>query len=32
MQDDLQLGGNRYSWLLTIFYISYILFEWLVLM
>ena len=32
MQEDLSLGGNRYSWLLTIFYISYILFEWLVLM
>ena len=27
MEDDLELTGNRYEWLLTIFYISYILFE-----
>ena len=27
MEDDLKLTGNRYEWLLTIFYISYILFE-----
>ena len=31
MQEDLALG-DRYAWLLTMFYISYILFEWLVLM
>ena len=31
MQEDLALTGDRYSWLLTIFYISYILFEPLVL-
>ncbi|KAH8812217.1 retrograde regulation protein 2 [Xylogone sp. PMI_703] len=28
MQDDINLSGNRYSWLGTIFYISYILFQW----
>ncbi|KAL2870975.1 MFS general substrate transporter [Aspergillus lucknowensis] len=27
MEEDLDLQGNRYSWLLTIFYISYTLFE-----
>ncbi|KAJ9241795.1 MFS transporter [Paecilomyces variotii] len=27
MQEDLKLSGNRYPWLLTIFYISYDLFE-----
>lgn len=28
MQQDLNLGvDNRYAWLLTIFYISYIVFE-----
>ena len=27
MSDDLDLTGDRYDWLLTIFYISYILFE-----
>ena len=27
MQDDLDLTGDRYDWLLTIFYISYIIFE-----
>ncbi|KAF3910959.1 hypothetical protein AA313_de0200207 [Arthrobotrys entomopaga] len=27
MADDLELTGNRYSWLLTIFYISYIIFQ-----
>ena len=32
MEEDLELTGNRYSWLLTIFYISYILFEWFALM
>ncbi|CZR70050.1 related to nicotinamide mononucleotide permease [Phialocephala subalpina] len=28
MQNDIDIGGNRYSWLGTIFYISYILFQW----
>jgi hypothetical protein len=28
MEDDLDLGGDRYTWLLTIFYISYIIFQW----
>ncbi|KAL9127841.1 MAG: hypothetical protein Q9217_003360 [Psora testacea] len=32
MSEDLHLGGNRYQWLLTIFYITYILFEWQTLM
>ncbi|KAL4797684.1 major facilitator superfamily domain-containing protein [Aspergillus venezuelensis] len=32
MEDDLKLGGNQYSWLLTIFYISYVLFEPMALM
>ncbi|KAL4911073.1 hypothetical protein BDW74DRAFT_164718 [Aspergillus multicolor] len=32
MEDDLSLHGNQYSWLLTIFYISYTLFEPLALM
>ena len=33
MRKELQLDvGNRYQWLLTIFYITYILFEWQVLM
>ncbi|KAE8403011.1 major facilitator superfamily domain-containing protein [Aspergillus pseudonomiae] len=27
MEDDLDLSGNRYAWLLTIFYISYVVFE-----
>ena len=27
MEDDLDLTGDRYDWLLTIFYISYILFQ-----
>jgi hypothetical protein len=27
MEEDLELVGDRYSWLLTIFYISYIVFE-----
>lgn len=27
MQEDLGLDGDRYDWLLTIFYISYILFQ-----
>ncbi|KAF7173643.1 hypothetical protein CNMCM6106_007697 [Aspergillus hiratsukae] len=32
MQKDLQLTGNKYPWLLTIFYISYVVFEFQVLM
>ena len=36
MEDDLDLepnpGSNRYQWLLTIFYITYILFEFLTIM
>ncbi|RHZ57934.1 putative MFS transporter [Aspergillus thermomutatus] len=32
MKQDLRLSGHRYSWLLTIFYISYTLFEFLALM
>lgn len=32
MADDLSLTGDRYDWLLTIFYISYITFQWQVLM
>lgn len=28
MSKDINLSGNRYSWLGTIFYISYILFQW----
>lgn len=32
MQKELKLTGNRYNWLLTIFYISYIVFEPLTLM
>ena len=31
MEEDLELTGGRYSWLLTVFYISYILFEPLIL-
>jgi hypothetical protein len=27
MEDDLDLVGDRYDWLLTIFYISYIIFQ-----
>jgi hypothetical protein len=27
MEKELSLTGNRYPWLLTIFYISYTLFE-----
>ncbi|KAK6531893.1 hypothetical protein TWF694_003056 [Orbilia ellipsospora] len=27
MEEDLELQGNRYSWLLTIFYIGYIIFQ-----
>ncbi|KAL4784302.1 major facilitator superfamily domain-containing protein [Aspergillus varians] len=32
MEEDLNIHGNQYSWLLTIFYISYTLFEPLALM
>lgn len=32
MTEDLDLTGNRYTWLLNIFYISYILFEFQVIM
>ncbi|PWY91837.1 MFS general substrate transporter [Aspergillus sclerotioniger CBS 115572] len=32
MEEDLHLTGSRYTWLLTIFYISYTLFEFLALM
>ncbi|KAK7888350.1 hypothetical protein LTR67_008696 [Exophiala xenobiotica] len=28
MEDDIDLSGNRYDWLGTAFYISYILFQW----
>ncbi|TKA64814.1 hypothetical protein B0A55_10552 [Friedmanniomyces simplex] len=29
LTDDLDLSDNQYEWLLTAFYISYILFEWM---
>lgn len=32
MQEDLHLSSDNYQWLLTIFYISYIVFEWFALM
>lgn len=32
MQKELKLSSSDYQWLLTIFYISYILFEWFALM
>lgn len=32
MQKELNLAGNDYSWLLTIFYISYTLFEFQAMM
>ncbi|RFU26658.1 hypothetical protein B7463_g9683, partial [Scytalidium lignicola] len=32
MQTDLNLSSDNYQWLLTIFYISYIVFEWFALM
>ncbi|KAK8058065.1 MFS transporter [Apiospora phragmitis] len=32
MEDDLHLDGPAYNWLLTIFYIPYILFEFLIIM
>lgn len=28
MEEDLDLDGERYAWLLTIFYIAYITFQW----
>jgi hypothetical protein len=28
MQEDLNLYGDRYQWLLNVFYIGYILFQW----
>lgn len=32
MSEDLGISGYQYQWLLTIFYIPFILFEWLALM
>jgi uncharacterized protein (DUF983 family) len=32
MAKDLHLSSSDYQWLLTIFYIAYIIFEWFVLM
>lgn len=32
MEENLELDGNRYQWLLNIFYIAYIIFEFLALM
>lgn len=32
MEEDLNINGNMYPWLLTIFYIAYVLFEPLALM
>lgn len=32
MEDELHLDGHRYEWLLTIFYIPYIVFEFLAMM
>lgn len=32
MEKDLNLSSADYTWLLTIFYIAYILFEWFALM
>ena len=29
MEDDIDLSGNRYTWLGTVFYIAYILSQWL---
>ena len=31
MREDLETSSSEYAWLLTIFYISYIIFEFLVL-
>jgi hypothetical protein len=32
MDDDLHISSDNYQWLLTIFYISYIVFQWFALM
>lgn len=32
LQEELQLSSSQYEWLLTSFYITYILFEWMTLM
>lgn len=32
LQEDLRLSSDQYEWLLTAFYITYILFEWMTLM
>lgn len=32
MTKDLKLVGDRYDWFLTIFYVAYIIFEFLALM
>ena len=32
MQEDLKLGGDRFEWLLTAFYITYISFTWLLML
>ena len=32
MEDDLNLLGDRYDWLLTIFYITYIIFDFSLLL
>ncbi|ROW08239.1 hypothetical protein VMCG_03304 [Cytospora schulzeri] len=32
MSEDLGMSGDQYQWLLTIFYIPFIIFEWLALM
>ena len=32
LEQDLQLTGDQYEWLLTAFYISYIAFEWMALL
>jgi MFS family permease len=32
LTDDLQLSDNQYEWLLSAFYIMYILFEWMTIM
>ena len=29
MEDDINLTGNRYTWLATVFYIAYILSQWM---
>lgn len=32
MAKDLKLVGEKYDWLLTMFYITYIIFEWTLLL